>query len=250
MTPRFFFLAPLIAIVTCSLGVMAPVGNARAQQPAAADGADKVKAGEDILRLVRMSQALQDLKNLKGKLRNNDTGEEVPFDLTMADNVIRFSFTGGSKEIINLDLKENGTKLTRTNSSGKVEMPVSLYSETVKGTHLNYEDLSMRFLYWPKPELVGAEKVSFQTCWVVHVVNPDNRGPYRQVRIWVDQESGAMMKMRAYDQQGKLQKEFLVRKGQKYKDAYILKQMRVQSYDTDKNKVNGITYLEIEDPAG
>jgi hypothetical protein len=27
-----------------------------------------------------------------------------------------------------------------------------------------------------------------------------------------------------------------------------LKQMRVQSYNPDTNKVNGITYLEIEDP--
>ena len=246
-TPIRFF-APLLAAAFA--GIVMPSHTpvmAQAETVRAAEGQDP--GAEDILRLVRMSQALQDLKNLKGKLRSQESGEEIPFELTMADKVIRFTFTGGTKEVINLDLKDSTTKLTRTTSSGKIEMPVSLYAETVKGTDLNYEDLSMRFLYWPNPKLVGAEKVSFQDCWVVHVINPDTRGPYRQVRIWVDQKSGAMMKMRAYDQQGRLQKEFLVRKGQKFKDAYILKEMRVQAYDVEKNKVKGITYLEIEDPS-
>src|SRR5687767_3511973 len=99
MTPRFPFLFSLCVLTGCLFGALLPVENAHGQQAAAAAPAtDNVKAGEDILRLVRMSQALQDLKNLKGKLRNSETGEEIPFELTMADNVIRFTFTGGSKE--------------------------------------------------------------------------------------------------------------------------------------------------------
>src|SRR5215212_5192179 len=90
--------------------------------------------GEQILRMVRMSQALQDLKHLKGKLRNDDTGQEFPFDLTMSDNVIRFVFPDPPKEIINLDLRENGTKLTRVGAGGKVEMPLALYSQPVRTT--------------------------------------------------------------------------------------------------------------------
>src|SRR5881398_1446335 len=74
-------------------------------------------SGDEILAMVRMSQALQDLKHLKGKLRNDDTGQEFPFDLTMADNVIRFVFPDPPKEIINLDLNDNGTKLTRTSAA-------------------------------------------------------------------------------------------------------------------------------------
>jgi hypothetical protein len=204
--------------------------------------------GEEILRLVRMSQALQDLKHLQGKLRNDDTGQEFPFDLTMADNVIRFVFADPPKEIINLDLNDNGTKLTRVSSGGKVEMPLSLYGEAVRKTAINFEDLSMRFLYWPNAKVIGDESISFQKCWIVRVANPDNRGPYRTVDVWVHKDSGAMMQMRAYDAKGKLLKEFKVRKGQKYKGAYILKQMRVESYNVDTNKINGRTYLEIDDP--
>ncbi len=204
--------------------------------------------GEEILRLVRMSQALQDLKNLNGRLRNDDTGQEYPFTLTMADNVIRFVFPDPPKEIINLDLNDNGTKLTRVAAGGKIEMPLSLYGEPVRQTAINFEDLSMRFLYWPNAKIVGEESISFQKCWIVRVQNPDNRGPYRLVDCWVHKDSGAMMQMRAYNGAGKLLKEFKVRKGQKYKGAYILKQMRVESYNTDTNKINGRTYLEISDP--
>lgn len=204
--------------------------------------------GDEILGMVRMSQALQDLKHLKGKLRNDDTGQESPMDLTMSDNVIRFLFPTSPKEIINLDLKNNGTKLTRVTSEGKVEMPLSLYSESVRGTAINYEDLSMRFLYWPNSKVIGEDSISFQKCWIVRVKNPDGRGPYQYVDLWIHKESGAMMQMRAYDGRGKLRKEFKVRKAQKYNKAYILKQMRVESYNPDTGKVNGRTYLEIADP--
>ncbi len=204
--------------------------------------------GEEILKLVRMSQALQDLQHLKGHLRNGDTGQTFPFDLTMADNVIRFVFPNPPKEIINLDLKDSGTKLTRIAAGGKVEMPLSLYSEPVRQTSINFEDLSMRFLYWPNAKVTGDDTVSWQKCWVVRVLNPDQRGPYRLVDLWVHKDSGAMIQMRAYDGQGRLLKEFKVRKAQKYKDAYILKQMRVESYNPETKKVSGLTYLEIEDP--
>jgi hypothetical protein len=106
----------------------------------------------------------------------------------------------------------------------------------------------MRFLYWPNAKVVGEDTISFQKCWQVRVMNPDGRGPYRLVDLWVHKDSGAMMQMRAYDGQGRLLKEFKVRKAQKYNKAYILKQMRVESYDPATQKIIGRTYLEIEDP--
>ncbi len=208
--------------------------------------ADPQPTGDEVLQLVRMSQALQDLNKLKGKLRNDDTGKEYPMELTMSDNVIRFLFRDPN-EIINLDLNDNGSKLSRVLAGGKTEMPLSLYAETVRGTDINYEDLSMRFLYWPKAKIIGEDSMSLQKCWIVRVTNPDGRGPYGTVDAWIAKSSGAMMQMEAYDAKGKKVKQFKVRKGQKYKGAYILKQMRVESFDA-KGEVKGRTYLEIEDP--
>jgi hypothetical protein len=205
--------------------------------------------GDGILRLVRLSQAIQDLNLLKGRLRDDASGKTSPFTLTMSDNVIRFVFTDPPKESINLDLKENSTTLTRVNATGKVEMPASLYGEKVRGTAVNYEDLSMRFLYWPNAKLMDDNvKVSFQKCWLVRAQNPDNRGPYGWVDLWIDQKSGAMLKMEAWDRSSRKVKQFKVAKAQKYKDAYILKQMRVYSFDPDSGKELAVTYMEIDDP--
>lgn len=214
-----------------------------------AQAAAAVPTGEEVLRFVRMSQALQDLKHLDGKLRNDDDeGAEHPFDLTMADNIIRFVFKKEPIETIQLDLKENSSQLSRTTKDGKSIVSPAHYADAVRKTCLNMEDLSMRFLYWPNGKNMGMEIVRTRKCWRVRVTNPDGRGPYGTVDIWVEQESGAMMQMDAYDMKARQLKHFMVSSVQKFKDTYILKKMRLESYDVDTNKINGRTYLEIADP--
>lgn len=232
-----------ISILTCLLFVFTGQGL-RAESAATAP------TGEEILRFVRMSQALQDLKHLDGKLRNDDDeGAEHPFDLTMADSIIRFDFKKKPVESIQLDLKENTSQLSRTTAAGKSIVSSAQYADTVRNTCLNLEDLSMRFLYWPNGKVMGDETVGMRKCWRVRVTNPDGRGPYGTVDVWVEQGSGAMMQMDAYDMKARKLKQFKVISGQRYKDAYILKKMRLESYDVDTNKIKGRTYLEIADPA-
>src|SRR4051812_36212571 len=63
--------------------------------------------GDDVLLLVRKSQAQQYLQGVTGKLRNGENGQSWPMELTMRQNVIRFLFRDPN-EIINLDLNNNG----------------------------------------------------------------------------------------------------------------------------------------------
>jgi len=233
------FLFAIALIFTAHCNAQIEVRKAEEAQP----------TGEEVLRIVRMSQALQDLKHLQGFLRNDETGKEVPMELSMTDNIIRFLFRDPA-EIINLDLNNNGTKLTRiVPGSGKVEIPASLNATTVRDTHINYEDLSMRFLYWPNAKIIDEETVSFMKCWKVRVVNPDGKGPYGTVDIWVHKASGAIAKMEAYDAKGVKVKQFKVVRGQKYKGAWILKEMRIESYDPLKSgDLIGRTYMQIKDP--
>lgn len=216
-------------------------------QAAAAPAEDAQPSGDEVLLLVRKSQAQQYLQGLTGRLRSHETGQSWPMELTMRDSVIRFLFREPN-EIINLDLNNSGTKLSRVVPGGKSDISTSLYAERVRNTDINYEDISMRFLYWPNAKILGEDTFSFQKCWHVRVTNPDGRGPYGTVDVWVAKSSGAMMKMEAFDAQGRKVKQFLVRKGQKYQGAYILKQMRVESFDPATRDVKGITYLEIDDP--
>jgi hypothetical protein len=233
---------------TLTLG-LAVVGAALLPISAASAQEAPKPTADGILKLVRLSQANQDLKQLQGRLRDQKSGITSAFTLTMSDGVIRFVFPDPPKETINLDLKEKGTMLTRVNASGKAEMPASLYGEQVRNTAINYEDFSMRFLYWPNAQIMDENvKISFRDNWLIRVKNPDNRGPYGWVDLWIDKGSGAMVKMEAWNRAAKKVKQFKVVKAQKYKDAYILKQMRVFSYDPDTGKEIATTYLEIDDP--
>ena len=57
----------------------------------------------------------------------------------------------------------------------------------------------MPFLYWPKPVRLRDDRLGIRKkCWVIQVSNPERRGLYRNVRIWVHQESGAMLRMEGY----------------------------------------------------
>lgn len=216
--------------------------------PLLAQEGESKATGDGILNMVRMSQATQDLNQLKGQLRM-ESGPTHPFTLTMADRVIRFVFPTPPKETISLDLKEKSSTLTRVNASGKGEMPASLYAQPVLGTAINYEDLAMRFLYWPNAKVLdeNAHIAGFK-CWLVRVQNPDGRGPYQWVDLWIKKSGGAMLKMEAWDKTPKKVKQFLVRRGQTYNGAYILKQMRVYAYDPATGKQGNPTYLEIDDP--
>jgi len=240
------FLSPVLTLSLLAAVAVPPTLQAQAEMVKKAE--EPPPTGDELLRLVRMSQALQDLKRLTGKLRNDDdAGQEFPMELSMTDNIIRFVFKNPN-EIINLDLKDSGTKLRRVTSGNNIEMPVAMYSEPIRGTALNYEDLAMRFLYWPNAKIVGDETVTFMKCWIVRVTNPDGRGPYRTVDVWIHKDSGAIAQMIAYDAKARKVKMFRVSKGQKYNKAWILKQMRVESYDVDTSKIKGRTYLEINDP--
>ena len=208
--------------------------------------ADAPITGEQVLRLVRMSQALQDVKQLQGALRDDNTGKKIPFKLTMSNGSMRFLFQDPN-EIINLDLTDpNEPTLRRITSGNDIELPQSLGNQPVRDTNINYEDLSMRFLYWPNAKILDVEHVRTRKCWKVRVVTPDARGPYGTVDVWVDQDSGAMMQMEAYDRQGKKVKSFKVISGQKLKGAWILKEMRLESYDPAKGStLKGRTYMDI-----
>lgn len=205
--------------------------------------------GDAILEMVRYSQAMQELPKLTGKLRNDipDDGRKHLFELTMANGKMRFAFKNPD-EVIEMELAEAGTNLGYGTGNAIKPVAESAYGTQVRSTSVNFEDLSLRFLYWPGAKVMGEQTVNTMNCWVVRVVNPDKRGPYHTVDVWIHKDSGAIAKMEAYDRSAKKVKSFRVSKGQRYQKAWILKQMQVESHDPETGRVNGRTYLDIDDP--
>ena len=215
--------------------------------PVSAYAADPQPTGEEILRLVRLSYALQDSK-LMGSLRDDDTGREEPFELTMQKNVIRFRFINQPPEIVHLDLGTTPATLMQVRPGGAGTVAMDEYGESVRGMDFNYEDLSMRFLYWPNAKLMGEDRIRTVKCWYVRVTNPDRKGPYWTVDLWVHQESGGVARMDAYNFQSKLVKRFQVVSVQKSGKATILKEMRVESFNPLNGDRKGRTYMKLDKP--
>ena len=200
---------------------------------AVARAEDPPPTGEEVMRLVRMSYALQNYR-LTGSLRD-ENGRSEAFALTMEQNIIRFRFSNPN-EIVHLDLSAKPPVLKVVKAGGAAAVPLNRNADRLRGFDMNYEDLSLRFLEWPNPVMEGEDKVSFAKCWRVAVSAPDALGPYAAVRVWVHQESGGIAKMEAFDRAQQHVKTYQVRKVQKVGKATILKEMRIEAIDPQTKK--------------
>jgi outer membrane lipoprotein-sorting protein len=199
-------------------------------------------SANEILESVRMLETKQQL-DLDGQLRQEEI--VVPFHLSQNGPLIRYSFTDPD-EVLQLRLEENGSRLDLVTDDGAQKFPPEKLNEEIRGTVVTYEDLSLKFLYWPDGRVLGDETVHARSCWKLQLTAPTHDSQYANVFLWVDKKSGALMRMEGYDANGKLAKRFEVVATQKIDNRWFLKQMRVEEMQPGTNKVQARTYLEIK----
>jgi hypothetical protein len=198
-------------------------------------------SAKEILATVRLQQATQQL-NLQGQLRENAT--IVPFRLTQNGPVIRYSFSNPD-EALQLRLGENDSRLEEVTRSGVEKIAPAKFDRKVRGTGITYEDLALRFLYWPNAKIAGEDMILTRNCWKVEIHAPSRDSQYSSVNLWIDKAGGALMKIEAYDWKGLLMKRFVVVSAQKIDDRWFLKQMRIEELAPGGTRVLARTYLEI-----
>lgn len=208
----------------------------------------QAKTAEEILRSVRQSYARQNQK-LEGELRDQATGRTEPMELTMGSQFMTFVFTNPPVESIRLDFSTTPATLRQTRNGVSRQVPASQLGSQVRSMDFNYQDLSLGFLYWPRPQLLQETRVKNLKCWVVRVMNPGKDGPYHAVDIYVHQASGGTLKMEAYDRSSKVIKRYEVTKAQKVDGAQTLKELRIETLDPATGKVQGRTYMKMNSPA-
>lgn len=207
-----------------------PVWTGRAADPSAVQ----------ILQEARLLQSQQHA-GFVGRLRNAD--RVVPFRLLLEGNVIRYVF---ADQTLVLRLGQSGARLEEQSTSGSSAVGPARFDRKVQNTDITYEDLSIRFLYWPKAILLGEDSIMTQRCWKLQL-RPASRedSQYSRVDLWVDKRNRALLRADSYDWNGEFAKRFEVRKIQKIDDLWVLKQMKIQEMSAagrDKTP----TYLEIE----
>lgn len=199
-------------------------------------------SAKEILDSVRMLESREQI-DLDGQLRESET--IIPFHLSQTGPLIRYSFVDPD-EVLQLHLGENGSRLDLVTDTGSKKFSPEKLNQKIRGTVVTYEDLALKFLYWPNARVLGDETVRTRSCWKLQVVAPARDSQYWNVVLWVDKASGALMRMEGYDWNGKLAKRFEVISGQKIDNRWFLKQMRVEELQPGTNKVQARTYLEIK----
>jgi hypothetical protein len=199
-------------------------------------------SAKEILDTVRLQQARQQLE-LEGQLREDQT--VVPFRFTQTGPVIRYSFSKPD-EALQLRLGENDSRLEVVTGEGVEKIAPAQFDHKIRGTAVTYEDLALRFLYWPDAKVIGDDTIQLVDCWRLELRAPPRQSQYPTVRVWVQKDGPAIMKVEGYDSNGKLAKRFTVVSGQKIEGRWFLKQMRIEEFVPGTSKVKTRTYLEIK----
>lgn len=199
-------------------------------------------SAKEILDTVRAQQAQQELE-LQGQLREGPV--VVPFRLTQTGPVIRYSFSKPD-EALQLRLGDNDSRLEEITGDKLEKIAPAQFDHRVRDTAVTYEDLALRFLYWPNAKVIGDDTIQMVDCWRLELRAPPRQSQYATVRLWVQKDGAAIMKVEGYDSTGRLAKRFTVVSGQKIEGRWFLKQMRIEEMDSGSGKVKTRAYLEIK----
>ena len=204
--------------------------------------AEPAPTANEILSSVRMRQAQQQI-DLQGQLRENQV--IVPFKLVQTGPTVRYIFSD-PEETLQLQLGEKESRLDEI-SGGEVEkVSPAQFDRKVRGTSVSYEDLALKFLYWPGATVLGEERIRTRNCWKLQLRAPSRDSQYANIWLWIDKESGALMRMEGYNPKGQLMKRFEVVSAQKIDNRWFLKQMRIEELQPGTKHVLARTYLEIK----
>ena len=199
-------------------------------------------SAKEILESVRLQQAQQQIE-LEGQLREDE--KVIPFRLSQKGPVIRYSFLNPD-EALQLRLGDNDSRLEEVTREGVEKISPAQFDKKVRGTGVTYEDLALKFLYWPNARIGGENSIRTRNCWKVELKAPSRQSQYSNIYLWVDKEGGALMRMDGFDWNGQLAKRFEVISGQKIEGRWFLKQMRIEEFVAGTTKVRTRTYLEIK----
>ncbi len=214
--------------------VLAATAHARAEQP----------DPQDLLREARMASTNKEA-SVRGQLRAGKL--TTPFTLTVNFGKLHFAFEDPSRVLeVRLDDDSSGV----FDGKGRA-VKKGMQEPVAEGVPVTAEDLSLGFLYWPDAQLMGKESVRTRSAWKIEL-RPGKRGSeFAVVRVWLDEASGALLRIEGFDWQGNLLRRFEVVSGQRIDGQWMLKQMRIEKFGPASGaRPMARSYLEILGKAG
>lgn len=208
---------------------------------------------DQLMARVRYSSANQKEQKLDGTLSGPKI-KKIPFGMEIKGKKIYFSFSDDDKKTwktFELRLNQRGQELYTYENNKGTRFGANRYTENIAGTSITYEDLSLRFLYWPNGTIhqqSQAAVVKGRKCHIVDLPNPDQKiGAYGTIRVWIDQENGAFWQIHAFSKEGKLLKTFNIDEIMKTDDTWFFKRMIVKVMNPDNpKKAIATNYIDLK----
>jgi len=206
---------------------------------------------QTILEGARMAATLTHLpEGLKGNLSSG--GRRVPIEVHLKGKEgIQFQYLVNNQwETFHMRHRDGGADLLEMRNQTFAAFPSAKIVQPVAGTDLTFEDLSMRFLYWPEPVLEGIENVGRDACYKLRLTKPKgSAGRYETVHLWVHTKFGAFMRVRGYDAAGGVLKEFQVEDVMQVgPGTWTLRKMQVATHDPRSGRRASLTSVTFDDP--
>lgn len=208
----------------------------------------QVKAAEpsaqELLQAARLHPTAH-LLHLSGELRGKE--ETVPLTLTIEQGELRYQLHNPEETIL-LKLGPTSSSLSSSTNATPTNLGTgsNRYQE-IRHTGVSYDDLSLSFLYWPKPHVVKKEFLRGMKVAVIELPSPTSQehSPYGSARLWIDINNGMPLRMEAFDRQGNLLKRFEIISAQKIENLWMLKEMRIETFDPATQKITQRCYFDL-----
>ena len=202
-------------------------------------------SAREILANVRTAQTAQE-QTIRGRLRTG--GKSIPFRLVAHGGTLRWEFTDPA-QTIQLRLLEKDSRLEEITGGSAKKISAARFDDKVRESDITYEDLAMKFLYWPSANVEGEQTMILRKCWIIRVepaAKSDSQ--YSKAMLWIDQQTGSLMQAEAYGHDGKLARRFKVISPQKIDGVWLLKQMRIEAMEPTRSgrEDRAPTYLEVD----
>lgn len=91
--------------------------------------------------------------------------------------------------------------------------------EKLMGSEFVYYDLGLPFLRWPDAKLLGDDRIRGRDCLLVESRATDQ--PYARVKLWLDKEYGALLRVEAFNADDQLLRRFAVTSFKRVGEAWI-----------------------------
>ena len=199
-------------------------------------------SAEALLREARLRPTTHPI-TLAAEIRGAD--EPLPLTFKIGKGQIEYQLHDPEETIL-LKLGETNSSLSETKKGNSTLVTSEKRYQEIRNTGVTYDDLSLGFLYWPHPHLTGSQQLRGTKASIIELIPPsDDQGPYGSARIWIDQNSGAPLRMEGFDKNRNLLKRFEVISAQKINDLWTLKEMRIETFDPTTHAVIQRRYLTI-----